>query len=316
MKQTLIIILISILPIDLNSQIFYNDTLTTIAYWQKGESYKYQLDKYRLKQKNENKTETYSTSYITLHIEEETDSSYLIKYTIDSMKVKGQLEDDPIINAFTSDISNKLTYLIETDENGTLIEIKNWQELKNNIVELYSRMELLNNMNEVERKQANQAIRTLTDSKEKIQSLFTREFIVLFSNYGFEFDTRDTIEYEQQLPNPYGGNPLPQKGEIYFDNSKIDSTNSITLFDNSSIDEEQGKKAIIQILKQITPDKKKLESELKNVEFKIEDSMIQEYDINNGAIINAILERKVVSNDLKEKNIRIDRQNWKLLRIE
>lgn len=316
MKETLIIILISIISPDLKSQIFHSDTLTTIAYWQKGESYKYQLDKYRLKQKGENKTETNSTSYITFHIEEESDSNYLIRYSIDSLKIKGQFEDNPLMNAFTSEISNKLTYLIETDENGTLNEIKNWKEIKTNIVELLSEMELFNTMNKKEKKQANQAIKAMTDSKEKIQAMFTREFAVLFSNYGYVFNTRDTIEYKQQLPNPYGGNPLPQEGIIYFDFSNIDSTNSVILYDKSSIDEEEGKKAIIQVLKQITPDIKELESEMENVVFEIEDSITQEYDVSNGAIINAIMERKVISNDLKEKNIRIDRQNWKLLRIE
>lgn len=316
MKEVLIIILISIISTGLYSQIFYSDTLTTIAYWQKGESYKYQLDKYRLKQKGANITETNSTSYITLYIEEETDSNYLIRYTIDSLKVIGLFEDSPLMNAFTSQISNKLTYLIETDENGTLKEIKNWKELKTNIIELLSEMELFNSMNQEERKRAKYAIETMTDSKEKIQSMFTREFAILFANYGYVFDTRDTIVYEQQLPNPYGGPPFPQEGVIYFDNSKVDSTNSVILHDKSSIDEEEGKKAIIQVLKQITPDFKEIESEMENVEFKVEDSMTQEFDTNSGAITNAIMERKVVSNDLKEKNIRIDRQSWKLLRVE
>jgi len=316
MKEILIIVFVSTISIDMSSQIFDSDTLTTIAYWEQGESYKYQLDKYQLKQKGENKIETNSTSYITFHIEEETDSNYLIRYIIDSIRMEGHLEDNPLINAFTSEISNKLTYLIETDENGTLIEIKNWKELKTNIVELYSEMELFNTMNKEEKIQANQAIEKMTDSKEKIQAMFIREFAVLFSNYGYIFDTRDTIEYEQQLPNPYGGDPFPQEGKIYFDTSNIDSTNSVMLYDKSSIDEEEGKKAIIHVLKQITPDIEELESEIENVEFKIEESMTQEYEINNGAIINAIMERKVISNDLKEKNIRIDRQNWKLLRIE
>jgi len=207
MKGILIFILSSI-SVNLCAQIFYSDTLKTIAYWKQGESYQYQMDKYKLKQKNESITETNTTTFINFYIQEETDTSYLIRYSIDSLKVKGELENDPMINSLTSKIATKLTYLIETDETGSLIEIKNWEELRTNIVDLISDLRLFEEMDEEQRKKSSYALQSLTDSKEKVQAMFTKEFYALFTNYGYIFNTKDTLEYEQSLPNPFGGDPF------------------------------------------------------------------------------------------------------------
>jgi len=315
MKGVLIIIL-SLISVSLSAQIFFSDTLETIAYWKQGESYQYQMDKYKLKQKNDTTTETNTTSFINLFIQEETDTSYLIKYSIDSLKVNGPLENDPMVNALTSEVTKKLSYLIETDQNGTFIEIKNWEELRTNIVDLISETRLFDEMEKEQKERSAFVLKNLTDSKEKIQSMFSKEFFVLFSNYGYSFYTKDTVEYEQSLPNPFGGDPFPQTGKIFFDSSAKDSTNSIILYDFSSIDEEMGKKALIQILKQISPDTESIDTELQNVEFKISDSTSQEYNLENGSILKAVKERKVISNDLKERNVAIERQTWKLLNVE
>jgi len=109
---------------------------------------------------------------------------------------------------------------------------------------------------------------------------------------------------------------FPQAGKIYFDDSSVDSTNSIILYDYSSIDEEMGKKAMVQILKQLSPDAIELEKEFENVEFKISDTIFQEFNLENGSIINAVKERKVISNDSKERNVAVERQTWKLLKVE
>lgn len=314
--KLLIAFLFFILPIFLGAQIFHSDSLTTIAYWQQGESYKYQLDKYRLKRKDESVTESRSTSYITFDIQEETDSSYLIKMVIDSMKINGQFEDNPMMNALTSDISSKLSYLIETDENGSLLGIKNWNELKNSIVEMLSAMDFLSGMDDKQRKQTESALKVMTDSKEKIFSMFSKEFAVMFSNYGYTFDTRDTIEYNQLLPNPYGGGPFPQVGKVFFDASLVDSTGTVILYDQSSIDEEEGKKAIMHMLKQLSPDdSEEIEKEIGKIEFKVSDSTMQEFDTNSGAIVYATMERKVTTRDLNELNARTDRQTWRLLEV-
>ena len=101
MKGILIFLLL-VFSVNLSAQIFYSDTLETIAYWKQGESYQYQMDKYKLKQKNESITETNTTTFINFYIQEETDTSYLIRYSIDSLKVKGELENDPICLLYTS----------------------------------------------------------------------------------------------------------------------------------------------------------------------------------------------------------------------
>ena len=316
MKSLFATIFIIAFAISVKAQIYQSDTLTTIAYWSQGETYKYQLDKYRYRLKGEEITETNSTSMISLHIMEETDSNYLLKYSIDSLFYDGQMEDNPILNAIASEMTEDLVYIIETDQNGSFIEIRNWEELRDLIKELFYKLPIFNNLSKAEKLRAEQGIITMTDSKEKVQSILLKQFSVLFENYGYLFDTRDTIAYDQVLPNPYGGAPFPQYGKIFFDKSLIDSTNTITIYDQSSIDEEEGKKAIVQVLKQISPDLEDIESEIEKIEFKVEDSKVQSFHLDYGIILYAIMERTVISNDTNEKNTRIDRQTWNLLSIE
>lgn len=315
MKKLITIFFLTAITIGLNAQIFYADTLETIAYWEQGENYHYQLDKYKYTEKSDGVTELNSTSYITLHIQEETDTNYLIRYTIDSVKVDGTMNSSTLAG-LSPEVSNKLSYIIETDEYGSLIEIKNWEELRENIRLLYTELNLFSDMKKREQKQAMQAIETMTDSREKIQSMFSKEFSTLFTNYGYVFDTTDTLEYDQVLPNPYGGTPFPKLGTISFDASNVEETNSVTIHDYSSIDEEEAKKAIMEVLTEIAPNRKGMKEGMKDIEFKIEDSITQEFDIYSGAILNASMERHISSYDLSEKNVRIDRQIWKLLSVD
>ncbi|MDX1476817.1 MAG: hypothetical protein R3301_03890 [Saprospiraceae bacterium] len=312
-RQTLL--LLAITPLLGQAQIYDSDTLVTIAYWQEGETYHYKLDKYRYKEKNDEVTEASTTSFVRFFIAAETDSNYLIEYAIDSIMFDGPYEDNPVLRTFASEISTRLVYQFETDPYGSFLQVVNWREVRERIIGLWSDLEVVRSAAPDERRQMDQAIRLMTDSQEKIEAMLSREFAVLFENYGYAFDTRDTTEYEQTLPNPYGETPFPKAGKIYFDTDSVVTRNSVTLYDISAIDPGAGKQAIIQALKQISSDSGSLDAEMEHVRFSVEDRMTQEFSITNGALLRAEMQREIIANDLNERNLRIDRQTWELVRI-
>ncbi len=299
-----------------HSQNYANDSLTTIAYWEEGEIYKYQLNKLNYEDKDGVITENKSTSKISMEIISETDSNYIINYKIDRIDgddtSKGQFE-----NPLPDFIQTQLVYEIETDENGAYIGIRNWRELQSSLSNL---LELgqgaIEDLSTEERAEMQKTMNMMFDSRGKIETMFAKNFNILFENYGYVFDTKDTTEYEQVLPNNFGGEPFPQEGKIFFDVTKVGVDNSITLHDHSSIDEEIGKKAIIDILKKIAPDSQKdIDKGLADVAFNISDSKVQEFDVNYGHLIYALMERTVIANDLTSKSKRIEKTEYTLLDI-
>lgn len=309
-------ILILSLTACLNSQIFYSDTLSTIAYWQQGETYTYQLDKQKIKQTDDELVNSNSSSLVTFYIQEETDSNYLIQCNINSVTIKSQKETNPILYGLSTEHGKHLTYLLETDENGSLIELKNWRELKEQLLEIIPRVKEFSEMDRKQKKKLKETLKTMTDSKQKIQSLLIKDFSVLFSNYGFVFNTKDTIEYTQELPNNYGGDPFLISGHIYFDTKGADTTNSVMLYDKNSVDKETGKKALIHVSKQLLTNPEQADADWEKVEFIIEESEIQQFDINNGSIIYALSERIIRTNDLNQKIEQTSRSSWKLIKVE
>ena len=299
-----------------HAQNYLNDSLSTIAYWEEGEIYKYQLNKLKHEDKDGVITESKSTSKISMEIITETDSNYIIHYKID--RIEGDKTDTgQFDNPLPDYIQTQLVYEIETDQNGAYLGLRNWKELQSSITTLLELgKESLEDLSSEEQENMKNVMSNIFDSREKIENIFSKNFNILFENYGYVFDTRDTTEYDQLLPNSFGGEPFPQEGKIYFDVTRVGVDNSIALHDLSSIDEEIGKKAIIDILKKISPQSnKEIDKGLADVAFNISDSKIQEFDTNYGHLLYALMERTIIANDLSTKSKRIEKTEYTLLDI-
>ncbi len=308
MNKLFILLLFFFYINDASAQVLRGDTIVLIAYWSPGEVYKYKLDKTKYEENNGEVTETASTTFIHFEIVSETDSNYVIKYFIDSI-VNENI--DPMAASFATELLKGLVYEIETDENGAVLEIRNWKELKQKIFDLWAISIKEEEMDSTKKAEMNKVLETMTDSKQKTENLLLKDIAILFANYGYFYDIRDTSEYEMLLPNPYGGDPFPQYGQMYFENGEDEST--IILKETSYVDREAGKKAIIQVMKQLMPDDKEFQKSMKEVDFQIDDKITQEFNLSNGSLRRAGVERKIVSNDSQNKNVRIEKQVFELI---
>ena len=313
----LILILFLILNFkSLSSQILKSDSLSTIAYWKVGEIYSYKFEKNKTHQTESDFKEKIFTSYISFEIKEETIENYLIKYSIDSMIISGVDKDNPYSNLLISELNINHTYLIKTDLNGSFLEIVNWKEIREGLRNFIFKGSSLDELHEKEIREMESVFDELTGSKDRIENVLSKDFSALFSNYGYNFSVKDTINYKLSIQNPYGGKPFPQYGQIYFNSKNVTTKNTIELIDVCAIDEKAGTKAISDSFKKLMLDKKNFKKDIKEMKFNIEDKMIQEFDLSNGSIKEAIAERKITIIDMDGEDIRTEKRKWELIQVK
>jgi hypothetical protein len=283
----------------------------------------YEKNKYQYKEKNGVvEKETNSNTIVRFDVLSETDSNYILSYQISSILIDSTFHDLEGINSYlesTESIFPKLVYKIETTAYGELISVINWEEIKEKIKTFFDENMTLfgETMNEEESKNLKNIMGKMMDSEEKVQTMIQKEIGFLFSMYGYEYATKDTINYDQLLPNPFGSTPFPKYGELYFE--PLDTNNhTIKMVDKSIIDKDAGKKAIIEMLKNLMPEDKQkmeeMEQEFAKAEFNISDKIELDFNIFNGVIEFGQFERIMNINDLKDQNNRIDRFTFKLVK--
>jgi hypothetical protein len=298
-----------------HAQIVKADTLTVNVGWQEGSTYRYRVNKYQLVQQNERQSQRTWDYQISMQIREATQKNYLLAIKTDSAETNLPAHKQDLLDIFQNQIINKLVFMVKTDENGTLLGIKNWQALRDSISQWTPRLEILKRVNEEQKEQIILGFRSLTNSKSKIKALFSKEFAILFAYNGYRFPIKERSSYTEQFPNLYGGQALSKSGSITIDPSELETNNSIIIIDESAIDEEQGKEALLQVLRRVNKDRELLEEQIKDLVFTISDSIRLSLDLDSGSLLKASTERQVISNDLKTKNTQIDRQNWTLTEV-
>lgn len=305
------------------SQLLNNDTLQFIAYWEAGDSMIYEKNKYQFRENNKViEKESNSNTIVRFDVLSQTDTNYILKYQIVSLQIDSSLQDQEDLSLYLAgmeSIFSQLIYKIETTATGELVKVVNWEEIRTTLNTLINANIAMTGepMSEEELVKMKATIGKLMDSEEKVQNMIQKEMGFLFSMYGYEYSTKDTIEYEQLLPNPFGGPPFPKYGDLYFE--PLDTTSqTVKMTDISIVDKEAGKKAIIQILKNLMSEEEQksqeMEEELTKVEFNISDRIELDLNVTNGVIEFGLYERMIDTNDLKQQNKRIDRTTFRLIK--
>ena len=237
----------------------------------------------------------------------------MIKIKVDSYVTERNPSNKAVLEAFNRDIVGMLEFKVKTNEHGRLLGIENWKNIMDTIQVSLRNWKVIQSMDVEQRNQALLVFNSMSNSKTKIEELFSKEYAILFTNYGFSFNVNKPLQYQDQIPNPYSGKPLAKNGIISLRIRTLDSHPSIILTDQSSIDKEAGKQVMIDLLKQLTKDHQIVEEELRNMVFSLTDTLTQEFDLMNGALLSASLTRRLHSNDSRNEKTQIISQKWSLI---
>lgn len=279
-----------------------------VSYWSKGDVYKFKVKKFEEKWKDEklvkNDSIVYDASFTVL---DSTETSYKIKwnYKIDiSNAFKFPTDLKNIVSKFKD-----MDIIYTTSEVGAFIGIENWEEISKNVKEMTSELMTLlptkQNNNE-ELKKTMQQLFDVYATKEGIETYFAKEIQMFHYPFGVEFNTEEELVYEEELPNPFGGNPIKAVSTLYFDEVDVENSRCV-FYREMKIDPEDSKKMLADIFKKIAPNDKDLKNFSKKMVFEVNDTNGYDYVYDPGVPVFIFNEREIIIKVDSKNERKIDR---------
>ncbi|OJJ18209.1 hypothetical protein BKI52_25640 [marine bacterium AO1-C] len=309
-----LITIILILPLQALGQ---NDTISFVAYWSKGDVFKYQVKKttkiWRDGKLSQRKEGNYKAR---LEVLDSTATYYRVQWTYEINPKKFFNLPDNVQNLALK--LSKMKVIYKTSELGEFQELENWQEVYQTLlgmseVILQSYKDKLSDTEKKAMKERLNAFLKLYNSSEGIASLFLKELQVLHFAFGAAFKVGDTVTYEDQLPNMMGGKPLKADAKLFID--KVDTvTQQCVLRHQMHINPAAAKAFMLQVIQKMGASKETVQQEIGQAKFDINDDNYLEYNYVFGVPIKIRTHRVAHIQFKDSKNRREDKVNIQLIR--
>lgn len=211
-----------------------------VAYWQVGDSYNFKISKFETQTQNGlvNKADT-TFYYVNFKVIDSSEVGYKILWTY---AVEEQFE---IANKEPDMDNSELPYIIySTDELGSFVEIENWEKVAENLI-----TGLKEQLDKISTEEGKQMILDLYSSKESLELYVFKEIVYLHGPFGFEYEVGEVVEFEEELPNIFGGDPVKGEGFIYFEEVDFEEKFCV-MVKEVKLDSDDAKDMIISFFKQ------------------------------------------------------------------
>ena len=276
-----------------------------IAYWAKGNSYKFKMVKSIERIKNDKTVRNDSIVYNAFFkVLDSTSTSYKIswKYNCDilySLNLPEKLKKN---KKSITDIE----VIYTTDENGTGVNIENWQTIS----DIYTKVinDVKSNLTPEEDKIYSSVLDPIINAlskQEGVEEYCTKELKLFHFPFGVEFDPEEELTYDQIIPSPYSKEGLKAKTRVYFEEHNYKDSHC-TFYSELNIDPEDSKKMLTSLLKNMGIKDKDLKQDIKKSKYEINDFNGYDYIYNPGVPMYIINTRKVVMDIKGQKESRID----------
>lgn len=292
-------IVITTMFIVLSTIICWAQTDTTaipfVSYWDKGDSYDFQITKLKQQWKDGQMVKNDSSAYIVnFEVIDSTATSYTIKW---SYKTDLKAYDIPeeLMERFSKYDMTEVIYT--TTETGTFVGIENWEEISEmmngmfrDIIDVFGEKE---GMDKAKFEQVMTPMMTMYQSKEAIEQVVFKELQYFHYPLGVEFGVQEPIYYEDRLPNMFGGAPIKANGKLYFREIKRDNSYCV-LVDQLNLDPEDTKSMLLNFFKKIGLSDAEVEEGMKEAVLEINDLNIYQYFYDPGIPVHIETKRNVL----------------------
>lgn len=314
MIKQLFLLLFSCITLTANSQ---EDTIFVpfVAYWSIGDSYDFSVQKIQQQWKSEElekeQIQEYTTTFTVI---DSTEHSYTLSWEFELDIVGAYNVPSDYLESFSK--IKDLEIIYKTSEYGDFTEIVNWKEIGKLMNALFDQMIEFVGKDNPEKKNDLinflRPIKQLFSSKQGVEQLVMKELQYFHYLMGNEFDIAEPWYFEQEIPNLLGGEPIIGKGKIWLEDVDLEEAYCI-VHEEMTLDPEDTKKMILQMLKQFNLDDEDFEKAMKSAIFEIEDHNTFEYYYDPGIPIKIEAIREILIDIQDEEMKRIDKTVIELL---
>lgn len=182
-----------------------------IAYWSKGDIYKFQITKIDIQTKYGHEEKNDTSSYLGIfEVLDSTATSYTIKWTYENYRNDRLGEHPEVVAAVARSGLDIERVIYTTDELGTFEAIENMDELVAMTKTAFNAVmegEEMKNLPDSARSKVRDIL-NLRATPQAILSSIVPELQLLHYPYGIEYLETDSISYDEMLPNLLGGDPF------------------------------------------------------------------------------------------------------------
>lgn len=239
-----------------------------VAYWSVGDTYDFEITKVQRQKEEGQIVKNDSTSYVvTFEILDSTETSYRIKWSFNT-----DLSSLNIPESMLGEFSKyeKTEVIYETSEMGEFRGIENWEEIAKNMNALFA--EVINNLDgdKALLTELLEPMRAAFNTKEGIEQLVFKEIIYFHFLFGLEYSVTEIIEYEEVIPNLFGGDPVRADAKIYV--KEVDFNNAFcVMVKEGKLNPKDTKKLMESLFKRLSLDKKMYNDFIKKSKIEITD---------------------------------------------
>lgn len=316
MFKPLLITFISLLTIFSGSSQTEPEGIPFVAYWSIGDQFKYAVEKVSIKMKDGIITENDTTRYTAVFsVIDSTATSYQVKYAMEndfsSQFPNGEIPEE--LEDFKS-----LDVIINTDELGAFIGIENWKEVSDQLVQLSNKLidNLISSgvMTVKDKDKYLENLLTAITSQEAIEQLTFQELQLMLFPFGAELPTKNSLKYEELLPNLIGGDPLRADSEISIEDIDEEET-TCTVTHTLDINKNDTKRMINDFFKTLDLGDKDLENAMKKAKYDIHDVTVSSYQYDYGLPLSISYLRELEVSILKEQTTQLKEITIELLEV-
>lgn len=265
-----------ILPVSSFAQDTLANRFEIVAWWSKDDAFLYRIEKIKEVYKNGEQTEyDSSASEVLFEVLDSTENSYRLGWTYQTNLFEGQgvlpkLPDSILVKLIDDEKSTPSSFIYKTDEVGSFIGMENASEIKMSIL---SKLAIVEDMyaDQKEREVFQKIMSPIKDmltSEEGIEQLIGRELQLFHMLYGIALDSGSSIDYDDQLPNLFGGAPIPAKSRLT--QTSMDTLAGTFVVINETTPQEKAVKKLMQeFMMKVAPDKKEAKKAVSKMDIQL-----------------------------------------------
>ncbi|WP_210466441.1 hypothetical protein [Rufibacter roseolus] len=283
--------------------------ISFVAYWEKGDVYKFKVTKLKQQWKNGTLAQNDSSQYVVnFEVIDSTESSYLIKWSYKNNVASTYDIPEALQEKFAKYDLTEIIY--KTTETGQFVEVENWQQVADMMKSMFTDMIEVkaadNSISKADLEKRLQPMITAFNSKEAVEQFVLNELQYLHFPFGAMFPTSKTVEYDDELPNMFGGNPIKAKGKLSIESFDSEESRCV-LVQQLKLNPKDTKEIVTLVLNKMGLKEKEVKAAMKTAKFDITDLNKYEYFYYPGVPIKIETKRETLLTFDKESGKRIDK---------
>ncbi len=190
-------------------------------------------------------------SIVDVKIAEASQKGYIVRWSYGQTRVDDpEAAQNPLARAMMN-IINSMKIMLELDKNSAITGVQNWKELKTTAAAMgkaFTENPEAKGLDQATADRLRTMVTSMYSSKEQIEQAFTHEPQLFFFPLGRTYELGKSHEYDDHLPNPLGGEPLPCQGRVSL-KSYNKATGRALVTWTQTVDPEVAQKVILETLK-------------------------------------------------------------------